>query len=242
MGDGFSERLRVAANNAGGVGELGRKSGVASRTISGYLAGKGDPSRERLVALAEAGDVSVDWLATGRGPIRSFDEALGELEQGAVEAGARIQEAATRYRGAGEAGGFVYVPRYDIEASAGGGAEVRSEQVVDYLAFRGDWIRAQGLDPQHLALIEALGDSMAPTIEDRDLVLVNLGRREVGRPGVYVLRRDHTLLAKRLEVRWDAAGVIVRSDNPAYDDQVLDEREAANLEILGRVMWLARRL
>lgn len=115
MSDGFPERLRVAVKNAGGVGELARKSGVAARTISGYLAGKGDPARQRLVALAEAGEVSVGWLATGCDhqaavvaeaappyleaspdaasrhqevpPMERYRRALGELEEAIGEAG-----------------------------------------------------------------------------------------------------------------------------------------------------------
>lgn len=53
---------------AGGPGELARKSKLSRRVIDKYRSGNSDPSRERLIALADAGGVSVEWLATGKGP------------------------------------------------------------------------------------------------------------------------------------------------------------------------------
>jgi len=240
--DTFQLRLREVVSRVGSIAKLASRSGIGSRTISDYLNGSSEPSRERLVALAQAGGVSAGWLATGREPIRTLEEAGAYVGGEMARFAEAASEAAQGASGAHPPSDFIYVPRYDIEASAGGGAEVHSEQIVDYLAFRRDWVLSQGFEPRQLALIEALGDSMAPTIEDKDLVLVDLSHRTLGRPGVYVLRRDHTLLAKRLEVRWDGPGVIVRSVSPAYDDQTLDEGEAAQLQILGRVVWLARRL
>jgi phage repressor protein C with HTH and peptisase S24 domain len=244
MAEGFPGRLREVVGQIGSIQKLADASGISSRTISDYLSGESEPSRERLVALAEAGQVSVGWLATGREPIRSLEEATEAVREGVAGSMGFVGEARSLYPAPQPEEGerFVYVARYDIEASAGDGAEVHSEQVVDYLAFRRDWVTAQGLKPDDLALIEALGDSMEPTVMDGDLVLVDLSRREISRPGVYVLRRDSTLLTKRLELRWDAPGVVVRSDNPAYQDQVLSDAEAEQLQVLGRVVWLARRL
>ena len=62
------------------------------------------------------------------------------------------------------------VPRYEISASAGGGAAVYSEQIVDYLAFKTDWVRDHlRLPPEAIALINVTGDSMEPALSDGDL-------------------------------------------------------------------------
>ena len=37
---------------------------------------------------------------------------------------------------------FVYVPRYDVQASAGYGTLIESEQIVDHLAFKRDWLES----------------------------------------------------------------------------------------------------
>lgn len=43
-----------------------RRCGFSESTLRNYLDGA-DPSRSRLVAIADACDVSIEWLATGRG-------------------------------------------------------------------------------------------------------------------------------------------------------------------------------
>lgn len=203
--------------------EVADRLNVSEATLLRYRKGKVAPDAEFIARLAALSGHSAGYLVTG-------EEGVND-EAGQYSIGGNSTDEA-----------FVYVPRYDIGASAGGGAEVHSEQVVDYLAFRADWVRSQGLTPARLALVEAVGDSMADTIADRDLLLVNLEQQGPERPGVYVLRHDSTLLAKRLEVRWGSGGVIISSDNEAYDDQVLDAAEAEQLQILGKVVWLARRL
>lgn len=233
-------RVEAAAKVIGNRRQAAEQLEVSVDSLRRYCKGEISPDAEFLARLSALSGYSVGYIVTGREPIRSFDDALDTLREGAAEAAQHVADATGPYDEQSER--FVYVARYDIEASTGGGSEVHSEQVVDYLAFRRDWIAAQRLKPENLALIETLGDSMEPTIEDGDLVLVDLARREIKRPGIYVLRRDSTLLAKRLELRWDADGVVVRSDNQAYDDQVLDQAEAEQLDVLGRVVWLGRRL
>lgn len=63
----FLERTRTIVSIAGGVEKLSRAAGMSSRVIGKYLAGKSEPNRIRLVALAKAVNVSVEWLATGDG-------------------------------------------------------------------------------------------------------------------------------------------------------------------------------
>lgn len=65
MTGGFQLRLREIVRRAGGQQSLADRSGVAKRTIAKYVSGESEPSLGRLIALAEAADVSVEWLATG---------------------------------------------------------------------------------------------------------------------------------------------------------------------------------
>jgi len=213
----FRSRLSQILQETGSVAELARKVGISDNAIYKWLQGRGQPSVANLVALARAARVSVEWLATGREPA-------------ATGRGAR--------RGA-ERSDYSFVPRYDVRASAARGTSIRSEQVVDYLAFKTEWVRRRlNTDPRNLLLIEAVGDSMAPTIEDADLILVDLGEPRFKQDGVYVLRRDHDLIVKRLQRRPDDK-LIIRSDNPAYEPAVAPRE---SLGIVGRVIWSAGRL
>lgn len=65
----LGERLRQAVRAAGGNQAVAEKSGVPLGTLGGYLSG-GEQKLSNTVALAEACGVTVEWLATGRGPMR----------------------------------------------------------------------------------------------------------------------------------------------------------------------------
>lgn len=62
-------RLRAAVTSAGGVIYVAQKSGVVVRTLSHHLAGS-EMKFGTAVALAKTCNVSLNWLATGEGPMR----------------------------------------------------------------------------------------------------------------------------------------------------------------------------
>lgn len=67
----FASRVERICQLVGGAGELALRSGLSRRVIDKYIAGGSDPSRQRLVSLAVASGVSVQWLATGEGPMEA---------------------------------------------------------------------------------------------------------------------------------------------------------------------------
>jgi hypothetical protein len=70
-----ANRLREAVRAAGGNLVVSRRSGVPLRNLNHYIAGR-DMKTEVLVALSEACNVSLDWLATGRGAMHPPAEPL----------------------------------------------------------------------------------------------------------------------------------------------------------------------
>lgn len=151
----------------------------------------------------------------------------------AVESG---KERAMAAQGGLDSEEYALVPRYGVKASAGHGSIVESEQIVDHMAFKRQWIRTMGLDVSHLALISAKGDSMEPTIKDGYLLLVDLRVHEVKGDAIYILRLDGELIAKRLQRIFDG-GIKIKSDNQAYDEQVVPQDYVGKLNIIGRVVW-----
>ncbi|HEX8238841.1 MAG TPA: S24 family peptidase [Allosphingosinicella sp.] len=137
---------------------------------------------------------------------------------------------------------MVKVPRLDVGASAGHGAINESEAAVSHIAFDPKWLR--GLckgSTNHLSFIRVQGDSMSPTLADGDDILVDgadAGDRL--RDGIYVLRRDETLMVKRLAINPFAARATITSDNPAYPEW--KDIELSTLAVIGRVIWAGRRL
>ena len=136
---------------------------------------------------------------------------------------------------------LISVPVLDVRASAGPGAVAEDERARARLRFDPTWLHGLNLDPRQLSVIQVVGDSMSPTLDDGDDILVDLsdGAANV-RDGIYVLRLDGALNVKRLIVDRARKRVSVKSDNPAYTSwPTLD---LSRLDVIGRVVWAGRRL
>src|SRR5580692_5838956 len=64
----FVERLKTILQHWPSADRLARAMGVSPSAFRKWLKGEAEPSRERLVALADAAKVSIAWLAKGEGP------------------------------------------------------------------------------------------------------------------------------------------------------------------------------
>jgi phage repressor protein C with HTH and peptisase S24 domain len=189
--------------------------GVSDNAIYKWLSGRGQPSVANLVAVARAARVSVEWLATGEETAHSGQAIARAVEQG----------------------DFISMPRNRIRYSTGREGVLRSEQVVDSIAFRADWVkRVVHAEARDLILIEVIGDSMAPTVEDSDLILANLAEPRFRQDGIYLIRHDGGLTVKRIQRRPDGK-ILVRSDNPKYESMVV-----SSVKIIGRVVWIGGRV
>ena len=92
-----------------------------------------------------------------------------------------------------------------------------------------------------LSIIRVEGDSMAPTLNAGDDILVDLGDcDERLRDGIYVLRADDALVVKRLALHPAGRRATVQSDNPAYPDW--PDCSIDDLHCIGRVIWAGRKL
>lgn len=83
--DGFVARLEEVIGDKS-VSSFSRRSQIGESVIRGYLTLGKRPRLDHLVSLADAGNVLVDWLATGRGPKTRAD--LKALQEAALRAAA----------------------------------------------------------------------------------------------------------------------------------------------------------
>jgi phage repressor protein C with HTH and peptisase S24 domain len=214
----FKERLKQVAEMAGNATTLARKTGISRRTIGFYLAGKAEPPLGKLVKIASAAGVSVEWLATGEGTVCHGEEA-GKCERYLSAMGLR--------------NGFVRPDRQ--EANFG-------EDFSDALAFSSEWLEREfGVGGEALTLVRTRDDAMEPTIRRGDLLLVDCSQTQVADNALYALGFAGTFQVKRIQILLDGALAIL-SDNPAYEKQLIGTRAAKELNVLGRVIWFGRKL
>jgi Peptidase S24-like len=135
--------------------------------------------------------------------------------------------------------GLCLIPKLAIGASAGPGAINDAETLAGKIGFDEKWLRKQGLDPAKLSLIRVDGDSMSPTLNHGDDIMVENDVAATLKDGVHVIRLDDVLMVKRL-AKGPAGRLSVLSDNPAYPDW--PDVDGETVAIIGRVVWAGRRL
>jgi phage repressor protein C with HTH and peptisase S24 domain len=139
-------------------------------------------------------------------------------------------------------GGLLSVKRHPVSVSAGPGAVVTEELGKPYFAFDERWLKAlTASQPAQLSIVRVEGDSMAPTLNAGDDILVDLADSgDRLRDGIYVLRIDDAVVVKRLALNPTGRRVTVQSDNPAYPDW--PDCSLGDIKPIGRVIWSGRRI
>lgn len=222
----LGHRLARVVDDLGGAGPASKIIDVKAETVSKWVRGESKAPFYALAAFARKAGASLDWLAWGTEP--AFAPTVASGDQPIYEPGAGPLPF-----------GFFRVPRYDVRASAGAGALNDDANIKDYLAFRESWIRVElGTSPREVLCMNAIGDSMEPTIRTGDVLLVDRAITKVADEAIYVVALEDALLLKRVQPL--LGGVVLRSDNPAYGPVSLTSAEADQLSVFGRVRWYGR--
>lgn len=222
--DRIAEALRIAKKSPT---QAAAETGLSDSAISQLLSGKTKALRaSTAVKLETCTGVRTTWLVSGEGP---------QL----TPAAAVIDNIATRLEQAGsEEPRGIRVSLLANHASMGDGAELQDGDVMIGTitlapSFVNDQLRISQCDG--LRFIHAHGDSMSPTFNSGDVLLVDTAITDVKIDGVYVLRAYDRLFVKRVRQRIDGQFEI-SSDNPTYRTvDVLDGRH--HVDVLGRVVW-----
>ena len=124
------------------------------------------------------------------------------------------------------------LPRLDVAASAGPGADVDDEVELGASYLPVELARQLGL--REGSVIRVRGTSMEPGLLDGDQIVVDAAQRAPGAAGgLFVIRLDGAVMVKR--VRRERGRLVATSDNPdapAVPDGLID--------VIGRVVWQMR--
>lgn len=143
-----------------------------------------------------------------------------------------------------EGSDFAQVPVHKATLAAGGGADNHTEELAGHLAFRRSWLKRVGVAASAAVLARATGESMAPTIHDGDMLLIDRSKADPPaarrsakdtRPSpIYaILDVDTGARVKRLELA--APGTLaLLSDNPSFAPEF---RTVDSVKIIGKVVW-----
>jgi len=172
----FAERLEEACSKFPSRAAFAKTAGIPPSSLQTYFEGA-EPTRPVLVALARAANVSLDWLAEGRG---------GKEPRPPVP------------KGYGE------IPYYDVLKSGGYVYPLIGEEIAEHCYLKLAWLEREGIAPDKLIMLLAT-ESLVPEIRLGDLMVVDTSFRTrftdskpTILPGIYLVSLQARLWVREL--------------------------------------------
>ncbi len=208
--------LKHAIARHGTQAQLLDKIELTRSSLIEILAARSTPKRETLDAICAAIGADVEDILSAEGVDQSEDQDASSEIPGAV----LIKEVDLAY-----GLGATFVDGYELVETA--------------RYFPSDWVRRYASSPaSQLRFAPGRGNSMSPTIDDGDIMLIDLAQN---RPSfadlIWVCAIGEMGMVKRLATRADGA-IIIKSDNPSVRDEIAVDGE---IHIIGRVVAVIKK-
>lgn len=235
-------------------GELTQKEfagmfGIAKDTLARYERDEYSPTSKFIEALSIQLGINPAWLILGTGPEKQGDVASMSVESQAAVA----RPASASPERCLSPDDFIIVPMLESRVAAGPEGEILYEEIKDYYPFKRWWIeKIAGQSTERkkcLVLVTVRGDSMSPTINQGEVVLVDTyetERIEIRTGQIYlVILPDGSSAIKRLALSKENGRLklICISDNVAvyrpFEFELAPGRSLKNY-VLGRVRWCGK--
>ena len=200
------------------IAEFAGIIGEKTSRVNDVLKGKQRPPFDMLQKIIEKFDIDANWLILGSGEVQNWNSSGNEKYSDELD----------------------YVPDYDVLVSAGIGIDGQgTTSPRAYQAFRRDWLHQRGLHARNLSIVTARGDSMEPTINNGDMLLVDMSKKVPRDSSIYIIRNNDTLWVKRIQTQPDGKLLLI-SDNKTYPPIQLNLDELDDVEIVGKVVNISK--
>lgn len=192
--------------------------GVSRNAVSNWESGENAPTLDKIEPITEILDTDPVWLLRGKASAISAKQQTGPYAT-------------------------VQVTEYHTRLSAGGGSFISEENKKEIWNFSRHYLADElHLPLNKLAILEVNGDSMEPTLRSGDRVMINMADKRLSQAGLFVMFDFDGPSVKRLEL---IAGTKPQMINVISDNLTLHKPHpmlAADIQIVGRVVWVARRM
>lgn len=258
MSETIAERI-MEIKGKKSLKDLALETGVPSGTIHNYIKKRREPSLNFVVQLCNSLNVNEKWILTGEGPKyrEGVSKSLIETDIKEIEKKIGIKCATPDHMiQCGEhkphqlslhsdtelnEKDYVLVPYLDAQAPEQLKL-IREGQARCHLAFSKYWIEVvMSLSPVQILITSVIGDSMEPTLKEGDILLVDRRKKEIKEDAIYVISIKDLIMPKRVQRMFNGV-ICVKSDNPAYKEQIIPKEVSADLHVIGRAVWVGRRI
>ena len=214
--------------------QLARIIGTSNGQVSTVEHGHSQTSVRAMIAIADALETSMDYLAGRVDDTRPTREIACELKTKI----ARVRDLEEGHAEPLDPGWHEHVGIEQIDTTAGACAGAGDGPVKGKLKFPFAWLCKHGLRAHMCRIIRVAGESMEPTVPDGCWILVDSADTERRDGKIYLITIGEELLVRRA-IRDPEAGWLLRSDS--RDKRTWPTRpwpEAART--VGRVRWTGR--
>lgn len=240
------QRLRVVRKYFGLTQQqVADAAGIDRAAVSQWEASDPDkrtrPDWQNLVHFSELTGAPVNWLTSDDSDINP--DALPFLLLADESAPAmRVAEPPIRAYSIKTdddplADGDVRIDVADIELSAGSGRDAPEfVETIFKHTYRWESLHRVGVrDASTVKRCRVVGDSMQPMLFHGDMVTVDTANKAIVDVAAYAIVIAGQIKVKRLIRQRDGA-LVIRSENPAYPDEVIPANELEDVFIIGRVI------
>lgn len=92
------------------------------------------------------------------------------------------------------------------------------------------------LEPKHVKAITVYGDSMNPTLQHDDQVLINTACNRFVDDAIYVIQQGNVLRLKRIKLKLDGSIEVKSNNNHGFGTEIYNKEEAAAFTVVGKVL------
>lgn len=227
----LAERLKLARSKAGlSQSKVAEAVGISQPTYQALESGKVQKT-SYMMEIANALQVSPNWLATGQ----------GEMNLPAREN--QINESDTQQMGFWDSETPLQDDEFEVsfykDTEFLGGSGFETDIFDDgrrKIRYAYTAARRAGANPNKVICTTLSGDSMEELILDGSMIAIDTSKKEVREGKIYAFRHGNMLRVKYLIPRPDG-GLVIRSHNERYTDEVItgEEIENENIQIIGWV-------
>ncbi len=181
--------------NMGSAKELAVELNITENKIKDIESGKVKSFKaEYAEHLEEKFHINGWWILTGKGSLLKKENKINSKEGYQIDV-------------------------LNVKASAGAGIENHIVEVIDTVILDKTLFKTAP-DVSRIKLIQVSGDSMQPTLNDGDFVIIDETKTH-GIDGIYAIQLHGQILIKRLKFKLDGTIEII-SDNKEYSPEIFN--------------------
>lgn len=126
----------------------------------------------------------------------------------------------------------------EINASAGGGSfnyDENYEHLVIDKKLLDSLYKSKNANVESIIALNVAGDSMEPTLSDKELILFDKDNRDITKGGIFIVSTNAGLFVKRVALKTDGSLELI-SDNKSYNSEHIAPAEIDSIRLLGKVI------